>query len=113
MSHFMSVDYIMRETSDYIYSKGRYYKVPNNHMLAYQFSPNQEHLKMATMFTGTLGMKQKIQNRSEQEKHWHGHWAEKLNQNWRYSLVNTRNLVEEDICNTQPVSLILKWYVAI
>ena len=54
----MSVDYIMRETSDYIYSKGRYYKVPNSHMLEYQFSPNQEHLKMANTFTWKLGMKQ-------------------------------------------------------
>ena len=55
----------------------------------------------------------KIQNRSEQENHWNGHWVAKLNHNWRCSLVNIRNLVEESRCDTQSVSHILPWGVAI
>ena len=82
-------------------------------MILYQCSPNHEHQKMDTMFTGKLGMKHIIQNRNAQANHGNGNWVAKLNHNWRCSLVNIRNLVEESRCDTQSVSHIPQWDVAI
>ena len=64
MSYFISVEDITRVKSAYLVSKGRSYKVSSTCILACQFSPNQEHQKMATMLRGKLGMKHKIQNRN-------------------------------------------------
>ena len=113
MSHFISVEIIIMETSAYLDSKDRPYKVPSTRMLAYHFSRNHEHRKMYTMFTGKLGTKQKTQNRNAQANHGHGQWVTKLNQYRCYSLVMIRNLVEEARCDTQSVSKMLPWDVAI
>eukprot|EP00978_Attheya_sp_CCMP212_P041892 scaffold246347_cov47-Attheya_sp.AAC.1 len=48
MSCFISLEDIIRETCAYLDDNGWYYKVPSSCMLAYQFSPNHEHCKMAT-----------------------------------------------------------------
>ena len=113
MSHFISVEIIIMETSAYLDSKDRPYKVPSTRMLAYHFSRNHEHRKMYTMFTGKLGTKQKTQNRNAQANHGHGQWVTKLNQYRCYSLVMIRNLVEEARCDTQSVSKMMPWDVAI
>eukprot|EP00978_Attheya_sp_CCMP212_P010158 scaffold24367_cov73-Attheya_sp.AAC.2 len=115
MSRFISLEDIIRETCTYLDDKGgQSYKVPSSRMLAYhQFSPNHEHRKMATMFTGKLGVKHKIQSRNARANHGHGHWVAKLNQHWCYSLVNIRNLVEDASCDIQWVSGMLPWNAAI
>eukprot|EP00978_Attheya_sp_CCMP212_P035051 scaffold150431_cov65-Attheya_sp.AAC.5 len=90
---------IIRETRAYLDDKGQSYKVPSSRMLAfaYQFSPNHEHGKMATMFTGKSGVKHKF--KAEMHEQTMG--------------MATGNLVEEAKCDTQLISHMLPWNAAI